>query len=308
VVAKSWWNAVTIAGGALGILSGASQIEVPWWLWLGLIIVGLTLAQVQVALRGPRASPQEDVSPTELGARGGVSDDVVLLADETPFVPTRAVPLDLEAVEAPVRAETPELDPLWLRGRVLPYHYAQVVSPTETALPIRVAVAARVSTGNEPEPAKSWIVTLRRPGAPMQMQTKWTLDAQAQINLRPVPVHGRAGWMTLILDVVLRPTIEVVERGRPLSLEELFQLIYVISRSTQVPAGGVGSRPRLVVVFATTTGRSPRSRRQRRPADRRRSDADRRLPRIRVGLILRSQRRRMARSGRPSAGRRPAMD
>jgi hypothetical protein len=77
----------------------------------------------------------------------------------------------------------------------------------------------------------SWIVTLRRPAVRFQVQKEWTIDAQAQITLRPTTGPVPAGWLTLLLDAVVRPTTSAGAPSRPLSLQDFYELLYVMLSS-----------------------------------------------------------------------------
>jgi hypothetical protein len=77
------------------------------------------------------------------------------------------------------------------------------------------------------DPTRSSIVTLKRPSAAM-VPDGWTLDARAVLNLQLTQVPHPAGWMRLHLDSVIRPTDAILDRHRPLSLQEFFEQLYVM--------------------------------------------------------------------------------
>jgi hypothetical protein len=77
------------------------------------------------------------------------------------------------------------------------------------------------------DPTRSWIVTLKRPPAAM-IPEGWTLDARAVLNLQRTQVPHPTGWLRLHLDSVIRPTDAILDRHRPLSLQEFYEQLYVM--------------------------------------------------------------------------------
>lgn len=288
-VLKSWWNVMTAVGVILGVVTGASGIDAPRWLWIALIGGGIVFAQFQAARRALHTGLRQELPPAELTRQGPADlippSPALSLAEARSVARATALPTT-PATEGDAAPQTlKDLDPLLLRGRIYPYSYARVVDPSDKALPIRVALAARVPTEHElgigpseheafeeavatslfehwilgqttlrgragyerfwraVDPTMSWIVTLKRPAVSLQIQKGWTVDAQAQLSLRPDPLPGVAGWLTLILDAVVRPADEVVERSRPLGLQELFELIYVMTASLLDEIGPASVKP-----------------------------------------------------------------
>lgn len=287
-VAKSWWNVVTFVGGVLAIANGIGRLEAPRWLWLGLLIAGLVLAQLQVALRGTQApleTPEPGLGTLKTNDKSGPGlatwrrgDSASVLELDPPLAATT-----VRVEESPAHLQV-RLDPLMLASEVYPYSYAAVVAPSEKALPVRVALAARMPTEDEVgvgsaeheafenavtnsllerwivaettvrghvpyehswrpvDPTTSWVITLKRPPARLQFQDEWTVDAQAQLSLRPT-VGGGAGWMTMILDSVIRPAREELSGSRPLSFQEFFELIYVMVSSLLDEIGPAIAKP-----------------------------------------------------------------
>jgi hypothetical protein len=272
-VALSWWNLMAVAGATLAIVGGVTGIDTPWWLWLALILGGVVLAQAQAATKAVHGGEAKELGPSELVA---IDEAEVVELTPTGFHEAVSPVAALGAYEAASPSRSPsgptrlrELDPTILRGRVYPYMYSRVVDPTEKALPVRVALAARIpsdvaaeieSDGHqafedavatsvierwilsqttlgrpdyqhlwEPvDPNTSWIATLRRPPVRL-MQKGWTLDAQAAVISRATSTPGVGGWLTMTLDTVIRPTEQEMERSRPLSFEELYELAYVMT-------------------------------------------------------------------------------
>jgi hypothetical protein len=252
---------MALAGGALAIASGASGIDTPRWLWLTLVIGGVVLAQAQVAraIHDPEDRPEltERVveAPRRTAAIENASPPEAEDATATPSAPSPADP-------------TVVLQPELLQGRIYPYMQNPVVQTTERALPVRVAAAAAIpqnlvaeidgrahdvfenavatsllerwilamTTRGRPDlnhywepvdPARTWISTLRRP--PARLEKGWTLDAQAAVSVRPTQTPGTAQWLTIILDAVVREGDDGAKFGRPLSFEDLYQLVCVMT-------------------------------------------------------------------------------
>ncbi len=79
------------------------------------------------------------------------------------------------------------------------------------------------------DPTKTWVITAARPAARMTVDG-WTAEGRAAIALKHQPSVVPLGWLILHIDVAIRPLAppvpDVIE-AIPLSLDDLFALVYV---------------------------------------------------------------------------------
>ncbi len=77
-------------------------------------------------------------------------------------------------------------------------------------------------------PTTTRVITATRPAAKMQV-SGWTAEARSAISLVPQASVAPLGWLTIHADIAIRPLVAtpVVDEWIPLSLDDLFGLIYV---------------------------------------------------------------------------------